>query len=263
MKYILITGCSNNSIGSAMAKSFSKHPNLHIIATSRKTTSMSDLASYPNISLLSLDVTSPTSISDAVAATKAQTNGTLDYLVNYAGTGYTMPFLDTDIDTAQKMFDVNVWGVMRVTQAFAPLLIKSKGMIVMAGSTAELVNLPFQSVYCASKAALRMVSESLRLEVAGLGVRILYVTTGNIVSNWYVSSIRCPYFSFFSSLLFSHFSRLLFQIVYISMLYHSRNSHTVLGLTIYPNSSFRRTPYTSQSKNKSRLEPRANSLWSG
>ncbi|KAF2794534.1 NAD(P)-binding protein, partial [Melanomma pulvis-pyrius CBS 109.77] len=134
---------------------------------------------------LPLDVTSPPSIATALATLTALTSGTLDYLLNYAGCGYTMPTLDADIPTCTHMFDVNVWGPLRLTQALAPLLVAARGTVVMAGSTAELVGVPFQGPYCASKAALRLVSETLRAELKPLGVRVLYVTTGNVRSNWF------------------------------------------------------------------------------
>jgi NAD(P)-dependent dehydrogenase (short-subunit alcohol dehydrogenase family) len=149
---------------------------------------MSDLSSYPNITLLELDVTSPSSISNAFSTISNRTSGKLDYLLNYAGHGYTIPFIDTNIDIAQKMFDVNVWGAMRVTQAFASLVIKAKGTIVMAGSTAELLGVPFQAAYCGSKAALQVMTDALRIEIQPFGVRVLYVTTGYVKTNWCVSS---------------------------------------------------------------------------
>ena len=183
MKYALITGCSNGSIGSALAKAFAKHPSIHIFATSRTFTRMADLSSYPNITLLELDVTSPKSISTALT-TIQKTTGTIHFLVNYAGLGYTAPFLDGPIEDCQRVFDINVWGVMRIVQAFAPLVIAGKGTIVLAGTTVELLGMPFQSAYCGSKAALFAMGDALRREMKPLGVRVLHVTTGLVQSNW-------------------------------------------------------------------------------
>src|SRR5262245_61336665 len=163
MKHALITGCSDKGLGSAIAKTLAQHKDIHVFATSRKTETMSNLSSSPNITLLPLDVTSPASIESALSTVKEKTKGQLDFLVNYAGHGYTMPYLDVDISLSQRLFDVNVWGAMRVTQAFTPLVVKAKGVIVMAGSTAEMLGLPWQSVYCASKGALWLMSESLRV----------------------------------------------------------------------------------------------------
>jgi 1-acylglycerone phosphate reductase len=183
MKYALITGCSNGSIGSALAKAFTKHPSIHIFATSRSFTSMTDLSSYPNIILLELDVTSPMSISAALTEIK-KTTSTIHFLVNYAGLGYTMPFLDCPIEDCQKIFDINVWGAMRIVQAFAPLIIAGKGTIVIAGTTVEIMGMPFQAAYCGSKAALLVMGDTLRREMKPLGVRVLHITTGLVQSNW-------------------------------------------------------------------------------
>lgn len=61
---------------------------------------------------------------------KSQTGGTLDYLVNNCAASYVMLALDTDIEKSREIFDVNFWGVIAMVQAFAPLLIASKGSIV-------------------------------------------------------------------------------------------------------------------------------------
>lgn len=144
---------------------------------------MTDLSSYPNIILLELDVTSPISISAALSAIK-HTTSTIHFLVNYAGLGYNMPYLDCPIEDCQKVFDVNVWGVMRIVQAFAPLIIAGKGTVVIAGTTVEILGMPFQSTYCGSKAALLVMGDTLRREMKPLGVRVLHITTGLVQSNW-------------------------------------------------------------------------------
>jgi short-subunit dehydrogenase len=145
-KYVLITGCSDNGIGSALAKSFHAK-GLHIIATARNITKMQNLQSLPNITFLELDVTSPESITAAYTIVEKQTNGKLDYLVNNSGAGFVMPLLDSDIDMGKNMFEVNVWGVIRVTQVFAPLVVNAKGMIVNNVSTAACLGLPYQGMF--------------------------------------------------------------------------------------------------------------------
>src|SRR4051794_16236386 len=117
---VLITGCSDNSIGSALALAFASH-GLHVFATARSLQRMSHLINHPNITLLQLDVTSPPSIFAAASAVQSSVpgGGRLKYLVNNAGAGYTMPVLDIDIEKAKEVMDANFWGVLRVTQAFA------------------------------------------------------------------------------------------------------------------------------------------------
>lgn len=143
-KSVLITGCSDGGIGSALAKAF-HDKGIHVFATARRKSKMQALGDLSNITFLELDVTSQESIAAAQETVGKETNGKLDYLVNNSGSGYVMTFLDSDLDTSQRMFDVNVWGVARVTQAFAPLLIAAKGTIVNNASTAACLGLPYQS----------------------------------------------------------------------------------------------------------------------
>lgn len=141
-KSVLITGCSSGGIGFALALAFQKR-GLHVFATARTLSKMAELEKVPEITLLSLDVTSPPSIAAAVDAVRAKTGGTLDYLVNNSGNGFVMPLLDTDLDEARRMFEVNIFGVLAVTQAFAPLVIAAKGTIVNNSSIAGYLYPPF------------------------------------------------------------------------------------------------------------------------
>ncbi len=67
------------------------------------------------------------------------TGGKLDYLVNNAGRNYTVPALDVEFDEVEQTFRTNLFGVMRMCQAFAPLLIEAKGTIVQIGSIAGMM----------------------------------------------------------------------------------------------------------------------------
>lgn len=84
MKSVLITGCSNGGIGSALAKAFQTH-DLQVFATARDVSKMADLVKLSNVTLLALDVTDSSQISAAVDTVKSHTGGTLDYLVNNSG----------------------------------------------------------------------------------------------------------------------------------------------------------------------------------
>lgn len=139
---VLVTGCSAGGIGAALCREFQRH-GLYVFATARSPSKIGDLAELPNVTILTLDVTSSTSIASAVEAVKKQTGGSLNYLVNNSGSQQVMPILDVDIDQAKKMYDVNVWGVVAVTQAFAPLIIAAKGTIINIGSIAGCLYLPW------------------------------------------------------------------------------------------------------------------------
>ena len=107
-----------------------------------------------------------------------RTGGSLDFLVNNAGRNYTVPALDIDFEEVQGVFDSNVFAVMRLCQAFAPLLIQSKGIIINIGSVSAEIPYVFGSVYNASKAALHTYSDTLRVELAPLEVKVIVVVTG-------------------------------------------------------------------------------------
>lgn len=83
------------------------------------------------------------------------------------------------------MFDVNVFAVIEVTKAFAPLLIASKGTIVNIGSIAGTQPIPWQGYYNASKAAVHLLTSQLRLELSPFGVEAICVVTGSVTTNFF------------------------------------------------------------------------------
>lgn len=139
---ILITGCSDGGLGSALAVIMQQR-GLHVFATARDPSKISHLDGLPNVTTLILDVVKPTDIRAAVELVTTQTGGTLNYLVCNAGRNHFMPILDEDLDTVRHMFDINFYGPLAITQAFAPLLIKAKGMAIYITSIAGYCNVPY------------------------------------------------------------------------------------------------------------------------
>jgi short-subunit dehydrogenase len=139
---------------------------------------MSDLQAH-GIETLPLDVLSDESIAACVKSIDS-----LDILLNNAGAGYGMPFSDLSIPEAKKIFDLNVWSYLSVGQAFLPLLLKSKGMLVNHSSAAAVMHLPLQSTYNASKAAIAMFTNTMRLELEPLGVKVIDLKSGGVQSNF-------------------------------------------------------------------------------
>jgi len=180
-KSVLITGCSPGGIGHALAREF-KGKGLRVFATARKAEAIADLAAQ-GIETFSLEVNDRESIQALKDEITSRTGGTLDYLINNAGRNYTVPSLDLDIEEARATFETNVFAVMRMCQAFAPLLIQAKGTIVQIGSLAGVMPYVFGGVYNASKAALHSYSDTLRVEIAPFGVRVVTVMTGGVKSN--------------------------------------------------------------------------------
>ena len=173
---VLITGCSDGGMGAALAVAFHE-AGLQVYATARNPAKMEGVASH-GIKTLTLDVQSDSSIAACVSQLPS-----LDILVNNAGVSYSMPFSDLSISEAKKIFDVNVWAYLAVTQAFLPLLLKSKGMIVNHTSVLSTVTVPFQSAYNASKAAMALFSDTQRLELEPFGIAVVDLRTGGVTSN--------------------------------------------------------------------------------
>lgn len=180
-KTVLITGCSEGGIGSALAISFQKR-NFHVFATARNVSKMQHLADLPNTTLLKLDTTSDTDVVAAIQAVQSQTGGKLDYLVNNAGQTVIRPSLDFDIAHVKSMYDANIFGYIRMTQAFAPLVIAAQGCIINISSISTECHTPWMGIYAGSKAAVKQFSETLALEMRPLGVRVVTVQTGAVAT---------------------------------------------------------------------------------
>lgn len=180
-KTILITGCGQKSIGSALARHFRLLGHT-VFATGRTTTpksldpALADLGCHT----LQLDVTSPESIASAKEAVSRQTGGKLDILINNAGRLHGLPFADTPLDEVREVFEVNFFGVWAVTHAFLPLLIESGGIMAYLGSVGQVFCTAFTASYSASKSAVEGMGRVLRRELAPLGVRVVNLKTGTV-----------------------------------------------------------------------------------
>ncbi|EED24375.1 estradiol 17 beta-dehydrogenase, putative [Talaromyces stipitatus ATCC 10500] len=162
---VLITGCSDGGLGSALAIAFHE-AGFHVIATARNVSKMKQLEAL-GIETLTLDVLSDSSIAGCVRG------------------GYFMPMADLSIAEARKCFDLNVWSYIAVSQAFLPLLLKSKGVIVNQTSLASVITFPFQGAYNAAKAAMAAFSDTMRRELEPFGVTVVDLKTGVVTSNFF------------------------------------------------------------------------------
>lgn len=99
------------------------------------------------ITTLALDVDSASSIAQLKADVLRITSGKLDYLVNNAGRNYTVPATDLDYEEVEQTFRTNVFAVMMMCKAFAPLLIEAKGTIVQIGSVAGIMYVSVPTSY--------------------------------------------------------------------------------------------------------------------
>ncbi|KAM3473341.1 hypothetical protein MY8738_008429 [Beauveria namnaoensis] len=173
--------CSPGGIGHAIATEFQKN-GYHVIATARRAEVLEELRKT-GMSVVSLDVCDKASIQRCKEEAAQITAGKLDILVNNAGVNHTIPATDIDIDDVKHTFNANVFGPMLMCQAFVPLLIPARGLIINISSVSAIVPYLFASVYSSTKAALDGYSRTLRLELKPFNVRVMVAMTGTVKSN--------------------------------------------------------------------------------
>ena len=181
-KSVLITG-SSTGIGRASALRLDKE-GFQVFAGVRKSSDGDALknASSGKLIPVILDVTEPESIANAVKTVSEETNGELYGLMNNAGVPGGGPVELVPIPAIRNVFEVNVISVFAVTQAFLPLLRKSRGRVVNTGSAFGLTALPGRSVYSASKFAVEAISESMRVELHPFGISVSVIEPGAIAT---------------------------------------------------------------------------------
>ena len=170
-KTVLITGCSSG-IGEDAAK-FLVENGWTVFAGVRKEADAEKLRSVDsNLKPIILDVTKEDQVRRAIEEIRvAVGEDGLDGLVNNAGMSISGPFEFSDMSVIRRQFDVNIFGVIHLTQEALPLLRTGKpGRIVNIGSVACHQHLPFLSFYCATKSAIVSLSEGLRRELAQFGL---------------------------------------------------------------------------------------------
>jgi len=165
----IVTGASAG-IGGATARALHT-AGYRVFGTSRKPLG----TRAPGIEYLTCDVTSDDSVQAAVGAVLSQA-GRIDLLVNNAGVGLVGGAEESSLEQAKSLFDVNLFGVIRMTKAVLPAMRKQgAGRIVNISSVMGLIPAPFMALYAASKHALEGYSESLDHEVRSSGVRLVLV----------------------------------------------------------------------------------------
>jgi len=185
-KTVFITGCSSG-IGAAMAKEFHQR-GCFVYATARKIDALAPLAEQ-DIRTLELDVNDDQSIANAFAAV-TQERGQIDVLINNAGFSQVGALIDLDRDAFRKQYETNVIAPMLVTRAAVPLLrtsFKQDGknpIVANVGSIVGITATPFAGAYCSSKAAIHSLSDTLRMELAPLGIDVVMIQPGGVQSSF-------------------------------------------------------------------------------
>ncbi|MBT3721541.1 oxidoreductase [archaeon] len=176
-KIILITGASSG-IGKATAKQLLSEGHI-VYGASRKAKEMSDF-NEDNFHAISMDVTKYDQIEKGVNQIIKE-QGKIDVLFNNAGYGLYGTVEEISIDQAKYQFDVNLFGLARLTQLILPHMRKQKfGMIVNTSSIGGKMYTPFGAWYHATKHALEGWSDCLRLETKEFGIKVVIIEPGAI-----------------------------------------------------------------------------------
>lgn len=181
-KIILITGCSTG-IGFDAASAL--HQRGHrVIASCRKEKDVEQLIQL-GIETVLLDVCNSESIKEAFSQVLDKTGNRLDVLINNAGYGQAGALEDITRDVLRKQFETNVFGLLELTNLAIPLMRQQgEGRIINISSILGLISMPFRGAYNASKYAVEGLCDTLRLELASSGIKVITVEPGPIESKF-------------------------------------------------------------------------------
>jgi NAD(P)-dependent dehydrogenase (short-subunit alcohol dehydrogenase family) len=176
-RVVVITGAARG-IGLAIAHRFATAGD-RVVAVDRDRVAL-EAADLNGVDRRVCDVASDASVRDLAASVIAD-YGRADVLVNNAGIASEIdpkPFREIPLDEWRRIFEVNVYGIVRCCSAFVPALERSQGAIVNLASAAALKGVPFELHYTSSKGAVIAMTRSLARELGPSGIRVNAVAPG-------------------------------------------------------------------------------------
>jgi NAD(P)-dependent dehydrogenase (short-subunit alcohol dehydrogenase family) len=187
MKAVLVTGASTG-IGRKITERLAAD-GYFVYAGARKDSDLQALGAIQNVQAVRLDVTK---VDDIEATRKIIERGHLGLygLVNNAGVVTLGNVADTKMEEFDLVMSVNVYGPWRVTRAFAPLIIASKGRITNIGSINGIVSFPQAGAYSMSKHSIEAFTDALAQEMKPLGVRVSVVEPGSYKSDIFKNEVQ-------------------------------------------------------------------------
>jgi NAD(P)-dependent dehydrogenase (short-subunit alcohol dehydrogenase family) len=180
---ILITGCSSG-IGLASAREM-KRRGWRVFATARKPEDIARLRDEEGVESLYLDYAEPGSIRVTAEQVLEETGGRLDALFNNGAYGQPGAVEDLTPDVLRAQFEVNVIGWHDLTARIIPAMRKvGDGRIVFCSSVLGLIAAPYRGAYCASKFAVEALADTLRVELAPSGIKVILIEPGPIATRF-------------------------------------------------------------------------------
>lgn len=184
-KVVLITGCSTG-IGWELSKVLSAI-GYTVVATARNVAALNDL---PVSLRLPLDVTDQETINAAVNKVLDRFNR-IDILVNNAGYSIRGALEEVGVEDVEKMFAVNVFGIIDMVQAVVPIMRRQGGgKIINIGSISGKFVQPVNGAYCASKFAVEALSDALRFELANDNIQVTIIEPGPVKTNFFKTMLE-------------------------------------------------------------------------
>ncbi|MFD2909173.1 SDR family oxidoreductase [Flavobacterium ardleyense] len=185
-KVVLITGGSSG-IGKSIGE-FLHQKGFVVYGTSRNPEKITN-SMFP---LVALDVRNKESIVKCVAEV-IHKSGRLDVVINNAGVGITGPIEEIPTEEIKNNFETNLFGPIEVMKAVLPQMrLQQSGLIINVTSIAGYMGLPYRGVYSASKGALELITEALRMEVKSFGIHITNVAPGDFATNIAAGRYHAP-----------------------------------------------------------------------
>jgi len=185
-KVVLITGGSSG-IGKAIGE-YLQAKNFKVYGTSRTPSNYPE-SKFP---ILALDVTQSDSVAQCIKALLTKESA-IDILVNNAGAGITGPVEEIPEEEIQRNFETNFFGPLRVIKSVLPQMRKQhSGLIINITSIAGYMGLPYRGIYSASKGALELITETLRMELKAFNINVTNIAPGDFATNIAAGRYHAP-----------------------------------------------------------------------